>query len=349
MGLEAALRGRDNNLNLIRVLAAWAVLWSHSYIVTGHAAIEPFKAATGISLGSMAVDVFFFVSGLLVTASAHQRGVVSFVRSRMLRIYPAAVTSAALTILVVGVWFTALPAGAFFAHGGVLSYLTANSTLVAGVSFGLPGAFSGNSVSGVANGSIWTLPIEVRLYGALAISCLLSGFAGEGKGRILRAVCLVLWAYAAFRLLTTDPMADSGARMQFLFFTGSVAYLTRKHIPILPWLGALCFVAILGLTVVSAWAYTLMLPYVILCAAYGPTWRTYNRLGDYSYGTYIYAFPCQQIVAALVPGIGVMGMVMLATPLTLACAATSWRWIEEPALRLKQWKPQPKTATSAVV
>jgi peptidoglycan/LPS O-acetylase OafA/YrhL len=37
--------------------------------------------------------------------------------------------------------------------------------------------------------------------------------------------------------------------------------------------------------------------------AYVPSgWiRKYNRVGDYSYGIYIYAFPVQQSVAALIP------------------------------------------------
>ena len=59
--------GRDNNLNLIRVIAATAVLGSHAYAVTG--VIEPFAAIFGPNVGHFAVVVFFAISGLLISRS----------------------------------------------------------------------------------------------------------------------------------------------------------------------------------------------------------------------------------------------------------------------------------------
>ena len=58
--------GRDNNLNLIRAVAASAVLVSHAYpIALGPDALQPLKALTGHSLGSLSVYVFFAISGFL--------------------------------------------------------------------------------------------------------------------------------------------------------------------------------------------------------------------------------------------------------------------------------------------
>jgi len=52
-------RGRDNNLNLIRMIAATAVLVSHSYPISlGHAATEPLQDKLGTSLGHVAVLIF---------------------------------------------------------------------------------------------------------------------------------------------------------------------------------------------------------------------------------------------------------------------------------------------------
>ena len=65
-----------------------------------------------------------------------------------------------------------------------------------------------------------------------------------------------------------------------------------------------------------------------------PTLLNYNRLGDYSYGFYIYAFPVQQIGAQ-------MGMttpmtnILFALPVTLFLAVLSWHWVEKPMLRFK--------------
>lgn len=44
--------GRDNNFNLIRMIAASGVLVSHAYpIALGEEARQPFHAATGYTLG----------------------------------------------------------------------------------------------------------------------------------------------------------------------------------------------------------------------------------------------------------------------------------------------------------
>lgn len=61
--------------------------------------------------------------------------------------------------------------------------------------------------------------------------------------------------------------------------------------------------------------------------------RRHNLLGDYSYGLYIYAFPVQQTLASLVPGIGVAGLFLASAAITLALAVVSWRFVEAPMLR----------------
>jgi peptidoglycan/LPS O-acetylase OafA/YrhL len=58
----------------------------------------------------------------------------------------------------------------------------------------------------------------------------------------------------------------------------------------------------------------------------------YNHLGDYSYGTYIYAFPMQQVVAWQLSGISPALMIALSLPPTLVLAVLSWHYIEAPSL-----------------
>ena len=70
--------GRDNNYNLIRILAALAVLVSHAWPLTlGPEAVQPLATLTGIELGTQAVYVFFAISGFLIARS--------FVRHRTLK------------------------------------------------------------------------------------------------------------------------------------------------------------------------------------------------------------------------------------------------------------------------
>ena len=63
-------------------------------------------------------------------------------------------------------------------------------------------------------------------------------------------------------------------------------------------------------------------------------------LPDISYGVYIYAFPLQQTVVALVPGITVAQLLLLSSLATLGCAILSWHLVEERALAFKDRLPR---------
>jgi peptidoglycan/LPS O-acetylase OafA/YrhL len=66
----------------------------------------------------------------------------------------------------------------------------------------------------------------------------------------------------------------------------------------------------------------------------------FARYGDFSYGVYIYAFPVQQLVTALLGGRTVWWVnAALSLPVVVALAALSWHGVERPALRLKGAPP----------
>ena len=77
--------------------------------------------------------------------------------------------------------------------------------------------------------------------------------------------------------------------------------------------------------------------YVVLVVAYHPhlVWPAFNRVGDYSYGVYVYSFPIQQTLVQRIPGIDPMPLFGLGLALSLAVAAVSWHYLERPALGLK--------------
>jgi peptidoglycan/LPS O-acetylase OafA/YrhL len=85
-------------------------------------------------------------------------------------------------------------------------------------------------------------------------------------------------------------------------------------------------------------AYVFLIPYIVLCLAYIPQGRilTYNTLGDYSYGTYIYAWPIQQTLAITIVGISPLHMFVTAFSFTLLISWLSWNYIEKPSLGLKR-------------
>ena len=109
--LSECASGRDNNFNLIRFIAASCVIISHSVLISGgEDRIEPLEALTGFTMGDHAVNVFFVLSGFLVTKSLFSRNDIAFyAAARSLRIIPGLFIMGLVTALIIGPLATSLP------------------------------------------------------------------------------------------------------------------------------------------------------------------------------------------------------------------------------------------------
>ena len=65
------------------------------------------------------------------------------------------------------------------------------------------------------------------------------------------------------------------------------------------------------------------------------THRSTEPGADLSYGTYLYGWPVQQTLHALLPGSTALVLLAPSIVITLAVAALSWSAVEKPALALK--------------
>lgn len=95
--LSDRIGSRDNNIDHLRLGAALAVVLGHSWhIALGRDAQVPLEGWTLIGFHSLAVHVFFFLSGLLVTQSAvrHADRPLAYAKKRGLRILPALAANA---------------------------------------------------------------------------------------------------------------------------------------------------------------------------------------------------------------------------------------------------------------
>ncbi len=348
MKLAKFTGGTDNNFHLVRILAAFAVLVTHSFaLTTGSADSEPFRSSLGMTLGSVSVDIFFIVSGFLVTGSLLKtQSAVAFFWARVLRIFPALIAMLVLTVFVLGSIFTSLSLSSYLAAPKTYSYFLKCATLVTGVSWTLPGVFQSNPLKDAVNGSLWTMPYELYMYGIVLGAWLVFGVRSVRRAQVFMVAILTAMAVSGALLLVGHLVFGMEIeawfiKLFFMFFSGAGFYVLRDRINLSRGAFWICVLALVASAQVDKQlffaVYVLTLAYVLFYLVYVPSGvvRQYNRVGDYSYGMYIYAFPIQQTVAALLPGVSVLAMVLYSTVGTLFMAVLSWHLLEKRALGLR--------------
>ena len=349
----APVRDIANRFDLLRLAAALAVFVAHGdFLYRLHLPV-PFP---GHSLGSLAVYVFFFVSGYLVCQSWAREPVWrSFWIKRLTRIFPGLAVAVAFSVVVVG-WVTTTLSSAQYWGASATWLALLNNALGLATLQTLPGVFESNPFARTVNGSLWTIRYELAMYSMLAV------LAWSFRGR--------RWVYplAAGALAATWLLARAGgwdARLEAAgdrgwtdvfrwrdfcgfgvpFFLGSTfaAYGLRFR----PWMVGIAMAAAgvalwAGSEVARQAAVWLLIAFGALAVAFGgqpagvanpSTTRT-----DISYGVYIYAFPIQQAMTQWCLALGWPLVVCMALALTLVLplAWLSWYWIEHPCLRFAQ-------------
>lgn len=346
MKLVEYASSRDNNFNLVRLIAAALVLYSHSYpIFLGSGNPDPLKRLTGMTFGSLAVDIFFVTSGFLIAGSYFSRQHLgSFIWARFLRIFPALWVALLLTVLLIGLSISNSEFFKFFLHPETAEYLLQNALLLFGLQWDLPGAFANNPYPLAVNGSLWTLPWELKMYILLAFLALSCSLLGRYMKRLTaKGVIPTITLLAMLVSIFNDTFAFAegrGLHLFCMFFLGSSLYLHRDKIDFkLSVFAGSVVVLILGVFFESLFYifYLITLPYIVLYLAYVPGGliRRFNSFGDYSYGVYIYAFPVQQAFVWAYPDLGFGLLTVSSFLVTLVFALFSWHLVEKPALALK--------------
>lgn len=337
--LADAMAGPGDNLLLLRMLAASLVLYAHSHAISGMpGAVDLItRSGVGIYAGSIAVYVFFVISGFLVTGSwLRRRELGAFLAARALRIVPGYAACLVLSALVLGAAVTSLDHGAYFSHAETWRYITHNLRFPIDMQWTLPGVFETHPRRSV-NGSLWTLPAEVRVYAWLAVVGALGILA---RARVALPVLLLLGLVAqlwpgSLPLLRLEPFLPMAAA----FALGAVAWLLRRSLPLNAWILAV-LVGIAWLLHGTDW----YLHAFLAALAYGALWFGYvprhllwfNRAGDYSYGLYLWAFPMQQLAVHLLGAPTPTQITLFAFPAALLLAIASWHLVERPMLRLRR-------------
>lgn len=342
--------GRHNNMDMIRFVAASAVIYGHAFHLQNRA--DPLEAVTGLATGTLAVAVFFALSGFLIARSLTTRpSLLEFGIARILRIMPALIVVNAFVALVAGSLLTTLELSAYVGDPSTWTYVLWNSSLIR-CQFELPGVFGANPYGPAVNGSLWTLPVEARMYGVVFLAGVMSVCIGRmvSTRHDIRRLCVGAFGVIALALslggwtwlglpLHGIGLSEAGVELMGYFGGGMLAHALRERIHLN---GRVVAIGALGVILLrdSAWHAPLFVGWLV----YTCLWLSYTAIinargfgarGDFSYGIYIFAFPVQQVLYSFDLAMAPLTNAVLTLLIVLPLAAVSFWCIEKPALRLK--------------
>lgn len=340
---------RQNNFDLIRLFAAFQVVILH---MNGHLKI--------VSPGSWwqgvlecirpfpGVPIFFAISGFLIFASYDRNhSLKKYFKNRFLRIYPLIFVATIFTTILLIIFSTgrlSLKALSIWLLGQItlFQYYTPDALRYFGV--------------GSPNGALWTIPVELEFYMLVPILYFLNKKIGN--------IALLLLAAISFSLYTIVPQSSLSIAFKKLFEVSIFYYLLHFMVGVLLYLHfdkikkylknkGLLWLAIyivffiffdryLGLyhdlyspNLIGVIA-DIILAITILSLAYTQPGFSHKILNDndYSYGVYV----IHMIVANVMIELSLTNnflYLIIAIGVVFIMAFLSWRYVEKPALALK--------------
>lgn len=329
----------------LRLFAALCVFHSHHFIINGLS--DPYLPIFVGGLGTFGVYVFFAISGHLVGGSALYRNPIEFVWARFLRIQPALTLCICVTVLL-GAVITTAPADQYFAQPLSSLYLFNNINIAwAPAVFRLPYVLTVAPDQSV-NTSLWTIPYEVFCYLIIMMSVLVHRW-GVLVATVAIAVLVSvnmsngIWMGSAERhilsIYNQFDIAYIGNFALIFFVAASLNFTTPKQMVAAFAFGVIGSFAAGDNTVVrEPFLMVSLATSVIIFGKYIDLDRYIHKLGDISYGFYLYAYPAQQLATHFIGhGGGVNFYLTYSIALISAGAAAkvSWEVIEAPCLTLK--------------
>lgn len=271
--------------------------------------------------------------GFFITASANSGlGWAHYLYSRLLRIYPALFVCVTLTVLVIG---PTLTTDNYYWSEPTFNYFIFNSTAIRTEYF-LPGVFQSLHDKAI-NGSLWSLPLEVRLYFAIFIVSLFGIFKKIWIFNLL-TLLLVFFGFFSPEYLGNLLPHSSHLSVAAMFLLGAFCYVNRGFIVIhITWFALFLIIAIAAHSTKYFYlGYALSLTYGLFYIAYARKVPWSKKFGDYSYGVYLYGWLSQQILLLIYPNMSNGANAILACGISLMAALVSWHFIENPSLSLKK-------------
>lgn len=330
----------SNIFDIIRHIAALAVLFSHHYAFSGLS--EP-KVFGITKLGTFSVVVFFSISGYLITQSyLRTSSPYSYFKKRISRIFPALIVcSLIMTMLVCTI----------FGKADWQSYLASKEAITNFIYYSFFGAhaapeqinyFSSNYIyKDALNGSLWTLFFEFFDYMLIALFIF-------NKSRPITSISALLIGSIIIQVATklglpTNYYIDRATILTIPFAIGGILFLTKEY-----WYRKKIGIVLIIFAIIAAFfsqenderSILFFSSTAILTVIIGNAFKDTLISGrfDFSYGIYIYAYPTQQIIINET-GLGFWASLSLSAIITILLANFSWFFIEKKFIQKKRTPP----------
>jgi peptidoglycan/LPS O-acetylase OafA/YrhL len=321
----------ENSYDFVRFCAASAVLFSHHFALSRIP--EPPVPGYGEDFGKLAVEVFFCLSGFLISRSLQKStNWAQFASARFLRILPNLTFSLTVTSVATLLWY-----GNYVHIWKHATFVIRNLLMFfLGVTYTIPGVFEDAKGGPAINGPLWSLPYEVWLY-VLLYLCFILGGRRSAFLIIFGALSLgIVWSVTpvvgGFSLGIFDSFQFS--RLGSFFLSGAVLAVCWPHIMNRGVeVGAIALLAIIVVRNVLPSAtilHSMALSATVIGLGSSRAMAWFSKGGDASYGMYIFAWPLQQFSLLLMNS---FWLSMLAAFLvTTALGYVTWHAFEKRAM-----------------
>ena len=333
--LGRRLNPRANSLNFLRLVMAVLVIVSHAWSLGG---IGPEPSPGGHTLGTWSVYGFFALSGYLITGSRLNNDLTTYLKRRILRIYPGFVVCLLVTVIVVA------PIGYVTIHHTLAGYATTPTTPLDYVVGNIGLKMNVFHIAGTPTNehawtsTLWTLYYEFGCYLIIGALGMWTAF------RRRPAVAVTLLALVTVLQLHQETWGrlsqakDVPHMMELLpyFLAGTVLYLLRARVPCTWWAALAATVALVGVPAVLGNSYTPLcaIPLAMILLYLGAVVPVrLGRTNDISYGIYMYGGAVQQLLRLTgLPDQGATLYILASVAGTVPLAVASWFLVERPAM-----------------
>lgn len=334
--LASVLDAPDNSFNVVRLTAAALVIVSHSFALLAGGNFAQPLAWGPFNLGSCAVNVFFVLSGIMLSRSFDLRpDWRTFTAGRLLRIFPGLIVSGIATAWIVGPLFSDKNLADYFGELHAVFY-----PFVGFLGGHAHVDFVDSIFPDQLNSSLWTIKYELLAYMIFGAASALSLL----KSRFVAASVTVILGLLLVLAVHPDPLNGSVAgnvvRFGFCFALGVTLYRFRDTVWLRPGTSILLLAGALplGLTPAGSVAWIVAGAYAAMSLASSrvPGVTRFANRWDISFGVYLYGWPIQQVLTELGwARASILGYIALTLLIAGLVGWVSFLLVERPAMRLR--------------